>query len=64
MILPSSGSLGTALEALLGCFEASSELFGGPLRGLGSVGGLWGVLESSRRSLAASCSRSWAHLGP
>eukprot|EP00959_Pyramimonas_sp_CCMP1952_P463647 9485301-Pyramimonas_sp.AAC.1 len=56
-----SGQLSKPSCAVLG---ASSALLWGPLKGLGCVGGLWGVPESSRKTLAASCFCIWAHLGP
>ena len=52
------------MKPLGGCFWGLLGLFFGPLKGLGLVGGLWGVLEASRGPLGASPSLSWANLGP
>ena len=52
------------LRPLRSCFRGLVGPFYGPLRGLGFLGCLWEVLEASPRPLGASCSRSWAHLGP
>ena len=62
--LPGAPKAGKILRPLRDCFRSLVGPFFGPLRGLGFLGSLWEVLEASPRPLGASCSRSWAHLGP